>query len=107
MPSMALEELSFEGVYGRTEGQSDGRTDDGQNVITLAHPEHSSGELKYDMFFRLNDIILLKFPLYFSENGKIKMSLKTYFFFSFPFYFYCFDFFSAKYWKRNVPSGIP
>ena len=24
----------------------DGRTDDGQKVITRAHPEHSSGELK-------------------------------------------------------------
>ena len=24
----------------------DGRTDDGQKVITIAHPEHSSGELK-------------------------------------------------------------
>ena len=39
--SMALEELSFESVNGRT----DNRTDDGQNLITIAHPEHSSGEL--------------------------------------------------------------
>ena len=38
---MALEELSFGSVNGRT----DGRTDDGQKVITIAHPEHSSGEL--------------------------------------------------------------
>ena len=22
-------------------------------------------------------------------------------------YFFCFDFFSGKYWKRNVPSGVP
>ena len=35
---MALEELSFKSVNGRT--------DDGQKVITIAHPEHSSGELK-------------------------------------------------------------
>ena len=35
---MALEELSFESV--------DGQTDNGQKVITIAHPEHSSGELK-------------------------------------------------------------
>ena len=25
---------------------TDGRTDDGRKVITIAHPEHSSGELK-------------------------------------------------------------
>ena len=34
---MALEEL-FESVYGRT--------DDGQKVITIAHPGQSSGELR-------------------------------------------------------------
>ena len=38
---MALEELSFESVNGQT----DAWTDDGQKVITIAHPEHSSGEL--------------------------------------------------------------
>ena len=31
---------------GRTDGQTDGRTDDGRKVITIAHPEHISGELK-------------------------------------------------------------
>ena len=36
---MALEELSFESVNGRT---------DVQKVITTAHPEHSSGMLKKD-----------------------------------------------------------
>ena len=41
---MALK-LSFESVNGRTDGRLDGRTDDGQKVITIAHPEHSSGEL--------------------------------------------------------------
>ena len=33
---------------GRTDGRTDGthgRTDDGRKVITIAHPEHSSGEL--------------------------------------------------------------
>ena len=36
--SAASEEKSFENVNGRT--------DDGQKTITVAHPEHSSGELK-------------------------------------------------------------
>ena len=31
---------------GQTDGRTDGRTDDGRKVITIAHPEHSSGELK-------------------------------------------------------------
>ena len=39
---MALEELSFESVNGQT----DARTVDGQKVITIAHPDQSSGELK-------------------------------------------------------------
>ena len=29
-----------------TDGCTDARTDDGQKVITIAHPEQSSGELK-------------------------------------------------------------
>ena len=29
-----------------TDGRTDGRMDDGRKVITIAHPEHSSGELK-------------------------------------------------------------
>ena len=36
--SAASEEKSFENVNGRT--------DDGRKVITIAHLEHSSGELK-------------------------------------------------------------
>ena len=44
--SGASEEKSFENVNGRTHGRMDGRTDDGRKVITIAHPEHSSGELK-------------------------------------------------------------
>ena len=31
---------------GHTDGCTDGRTDDGRKVITIAHPEQSSGELK-------------------------------------------------------------
>ena len=38
----ASEEKSFENVNGRT--------DDGQKVITIGHPEHSSGELMNDSF---------------------------------------------------------
>ena len=44
---MALEKLSFESVNGRTDRRTDGRTDDGRKVITIAHHEHSSGELKH------------------------------------------------------------
>ena len=32
-------------IAGRTDGLTDGRMDDGQKVITIAHPEHSSVEL--------------------------------------------------------------
>ena len=45
---MALEELSFESINGQTTRQTDRQTDDRQKVITIAHPEHSSGELKTD-----------------------------------------------------------
>ena len=31
---------------GRTDGRTDARTDEGRKVITIAHPELSSGELK-------------------------------------------------------------
>ena len=44
--SAASEEKSFENVNGWTDTQMDGRTDDGRKVITIAHPDHSSGELK-------------------------------------------------------------
>ena len=36
----------FRGMKMLTDGRTDGRTDDGRKVITIAHPEHSSGELK-------------------------------------------------------------
>ena len=32
--------------WERMDGRTDGRTDDGRKVITIAHPEQSSGELK-------------------------------------------------------------
>ena len=35
-----------EGTDGRTDAHTDGRMDDGRKVITIAHPEQSSGELK-------------------------------------------------------------
>ena len=44
--SAASEEKPFENVNGRTDGCMEGRTEDGRNVITIAHPEQSSGELK-------------------------------------------------------------
>ena len=34
-----------------TDGRTDGWTDDGRKVITIAHPEQSSGELKIIFFF--------------------------------------------------------
>ena len=47
--SAASEEKSFENVNGQTDVQTDGRTDgqadNRRKVITIAHPEHSSGEL--------------------------------------------------------------
>ena len=42
--SGASEEKSFENVNVGTHGQ----TDDGRKVITIAHPEHSLGELKIE-----------------------------------------------------------
>ena len=33
-----------------TDGCTDGRMDDGRKVITIAHPEQSSGELKSTIF---------------------------------------------------------
>ena len=32
-----------------TDGRTHGQTDDGRKVITIAHPEQSSGELKVDL----------------------------------------------------------
>ena len=43
-----------------TDGHTDGRTDDGRKVITIAHLEQSSGELSMftpvNPFFSLHDV---------------------------------------------------
>ena len=52
--SAVSEEKSFENVNGRTDRCTDGRTDDGRKVITIAHPEQSSGELKINQDFSVN-----------------------------------------------------
>ena len=45
--SGASEEKLFENVNGRTATRTSGRkSDDGWKVTTIAHPKHSSGELK-------------------------------------------------------------
>ena len=41
-------------------------------------------ERKDDKLFKRDIIVLISFPI-----------------------FFCFNFFSGKYWKRNVPSGVP
>ena len=56
--SAASEEKSFENVNGRM----DARTNDGRKVITIAHPEHSSGELKTSEFLFENfQFLVVKF----------------------------------------------
>ena len=45
--SAASEEKSFENVNGWTDGRMDNR----REVITIAHPEHSSGELMFQNDF--------------------------------------------------------
>ena len=35
---------------GQPDGQTDGLRDDRQKVITIAHPEHSPGELTIPLF---------------------------------------------------------
>ena len=43
---MKFEEIWPKGFRGEVVQRWDGRTDNGEKVITEAHPEHSSGELK-------------------------------------------------------------
>ena len=43
---------------GRTHGRTDGRTDDGRKVITIAHPEQSSGELITELRGKEGGILL-------------------------------------------------
>ena len=40
---------------GRIDGRTHARTDDGRKVITIAHPEQSSGELK--MYLKFTDVL--------------------------------------------------
>ena len=59
---------SFENVNGRMDahmhGQTEGRMDDWQKVITIAHPEHSSGELKTKIS-KTHQMILMLFLWFF------------------------------------------
>ena len=71
-----------------------GRTDNGQKVNIIAHPELCSGELKCSILYRLNDIFLFKFPLYYFQNGKIQMSFKRHII-SFKRHNFCFHFHST------------
>ena len=43
---------------GRTDARTDGRTDDGRKVITIAHPEQSSGELKKESLWYVCNVLL-------------------------------------------------
>ena len=59
-----------------TDGQPDGgQTNDGQKVITIAHPEHSSGELKKQLkFIKACDAVgisAFKYPLQYNINQVI------------------------------------
>ena len=45
----AASKKKFEKVNGLMHGWAEGWTDHGQKVITKAHPEHSSGELKMEV----------------------------------------------------------
>ena len=49
---------------GRTHGRTDGRTDDGRKVITIAHPEQSSGELKKQQYSICNVLFSLIVSIY-------------------------------------------
>ena len=63
--SAVSEEKSFENVNGRTDGQ----TDDGRKVITIAHPEQSSGELKISIFLSKKlSFLVVKFSVYLNRR---------------------------------------
>ena len=56
----ASEEKLFENVNGLMHACTDGKTDEGQKKkITIAHSEHSSGELKKDYIFHYTKVKLL------------------------------------------------
>ena len=47
---------------GRTDARTDGRTDDGRKVITIAHPEQSSGELKSGQILGPKNVLFTVVP---------------------------------------------
>ena len=48
----------------RTHARTDGRTDDGRKVITIAHPEQSSGELKISVLFGCKKFLIWSYGDY-------------------------------------------
>ena len=61
---------------GRTDGRTHGRTDDGRKVITIAHPEQSSGELKKDQKRTyLMMIMRFFFPIFFIKAYAVSTHL--------------------------------
>ena len=48
-----------------TDGRTDGRTDDGRKVITIAHPEQSSGELTKTIKLKKNLISLVVYSYFY------------------------------------------
>ena len=46
-----------------TDGRTDGRKDDGRKVITIAHPEQSSGELKMPQKIIRRPLIICKISM--------------------------------------------
>ena len=47
---MKFEQNWVKGFRGESFENVNGRTDDRRKVITIAHPEHSSGEIKMQQF---------------------------------------------------------
>ena len=67
---------------GRTDARTDGRThrrtDDGRKVITIAHPEQSSGELKIFIWSSLlSKTMIISLKAYLVKQQQIKNSLMT------------------------------
>ena len=61
-----------------TDGRTDARTDDGRKVITIAHPEHSSGELKKQEVHGPQFTHLIKNSYYIFENAmQLSSSIAT------------------------------
>ena len=53
-----------------TDGRTHGHTDDGRKVITIAHPEHSSDELKKILAFLSEkfQFLVVKFSKYLNRR---------------------------------------